>query len=203
MGVSAIIGGALAIGQTIKGLADSSEAKRKAKKLEASKKPITNPYSSLRPHTLGVRQQGQQALRGLATQSQIASQSGTQGQAYIPLLARQNALVGQQIAGNLDQQSARISQLKASGEIYKQNQEQQQYNQEMSGYSNMYNAAQSDIYGGLTNLAGTASTAFGAGGQNQPNAFNQPVMGMNTSIPQQNQTLQFGNNINPIGFQQL
>lgn len=211
MGVAAIVGGIgllLSASQIGIGLSDKAKAKREADKLRANRVEITNPYSSLRPSTLGANLASNQSLRGLASQTEAASRFGSRGQAFLPQLARNNSLVNQQNAVGLDRQVTNIQQLQARGEIIRQNQELGIYNQEQAGYANYYNSGQANVMGGISNFAGTLASGFAQGGafaglvNNQPRplqqaAFTAPTAGVQPFQPQGFQPAQI------TGFQPL
>ena len=194
---SAIMGGvglATSIFQTAKGISDQKKAERGAERLRANRPEPTNPYAFLKPSTYGANIASQQSLRGLASQSEVASRAGVRGQAFLPQLARQNALVGQNIAANLDQQAMDIQRQQAYGETLKQQQEINYYNQDMQGYSNMYNAGQANMMGGISNAAGTIASGFAQGGAftGLLNGGNQTPRPMVAGIPTTQQPGTFG-----------
>ena len=164
---SAIMGGigvATSLFQTIKGAVDSKNARESANELRANRPEATNPYAMLKPSTYGANIAQEQSLRGLATSTEAASRAGIFGQGILPKLARENALTGQNIAANLDLQVKQIHKEQADGELLRQQQEINYYNQDMAGYANQYNYGQANVMGGISNLAGTLSSGFGAGG---------------------------------------
>lgn len=104
-------------------------------------------------------------------------------------IGRQDDLVAQNVAANLEQQQAHINQLQGRGEMIKQQQEINMYNQEMSGYSNQYNAGQANVMGGISNTAGTLASGFAQGGAftnlgGNGGALQPYATGINAQAPQ-------------------
>ena len=164
---SAVVGGlgvATSVVEMIQGYNKEGDAKRGMKKLMANRPEPIDPYASLRPHTLGLNMAQDQSLRGMATQTQAASNAGVRGMGFIPQLARQNAMVGMQSAANLDQQQAGIDQMQARGQMMQQQQKIDYFNQEAAGYSNLYNAGAGEWTSGMSNLTNTLASGSSEGG---------------------------------------
>ena len=167
MGTAAIIGGAslaLGLGQSIYGGVQKNKAKKGYDKAIKNRGELSNPYASLAPSTYGASLESQASLRGLATSTQALSAAGGRGLGFIPQVSRNNALVNQQIASNLDLQAKEIQAKVAQGDIWKQQMQEQRTNQELQGYSQQYAAGEQNFGQGLSSIAGTLGSGLSAGG---------------------------------------
>ena len=165
MGSAVAIGGlALGLGQSIFGISQQSKAKKEAERLKRQQRAAVNPYASLTPSTLGANQESQQSLRSLATQTNAFANAGGRAMSFIPQAARQNALVGQNIASQLDLQQRAIDEKIAYGEQVRMGIEEQRFNNEMQGFGAQYAAGQSNAFGGLNMMAGVMASGLGEGG---------------------------------------
>ncbi len=91
---------------------------------------LVNPANGLQVSTLGADRQREDLARTMATYANLASMGGTRGiTALAPnLISQQNAQEAQ-IAANLDEQQARIDQIRANAQLGVMNmQEQREYN---------------------------------------------------------------------------
>lgn len=208
--VAGIAISAITTGMAIKAKKDAKEA------AENMVEPtISNPYASLSLNTVGGNFMGEQSQRTMATQSAAVSQAGGRGMAYLPGIARQDALTSQQIAANYAEQGQYNQRLQGQGEQYRQQAERQQYNIEQAGYGQQYAAENQNMWTGIDSglgilgsamMPGGAFTGLGGGaGQTTPgayaNTFNSssvPSFGSQTQ-PQQS-VGQFGGNTLP-GYQ--
>lgn len=186
---TAIIGGlgmATQIGTSIYGASQAKKAKRASDRLKKNMGDPTNPYAHLTESTIGSEFQSEQAARNLATQTQALSQAGSRGMAFIPSVARNTALINNQLASQLDMQRKQIDQQIAQGELYKQQVNENRYLTEQAGYAQQYAAGQQNLIGGIQGasnilVSGLAPQGFlgGMGGGSMP-----AVMGISAPQPQ-------------------
>lgn len=165
MGIAtAVIGGVSSLASIGMGISDRINAKRESDKLLASQQAVPTPYANTQVPTLGAELQSQQSLRALATGSEAASRGGLRGQAMISSLSGQNALTGRQIAADLNEKQMMVERLRAQGQQFKYQAEEDRFNRQMAGFANQYNQGTASMMSGLSNLAGTAASGFAQGG---------------------------------------
>lgn len=171
------VGVASQIGTSIYGASQAKKAKRASDRLKKKMGDPTNPYAHLTESTIGSEFQSEQAARNLATQTQALSQAGARGMSFIPSVARNTALINNQIASQLDMQRKQIEQQIAQGELYKQQVNENRYLTEQQGYAQQYAAGQQNVMSGIQGATNILASGLA------PQGFLSGVMGGMGSKP--------------------
>lgn len=182
-----LIGFAVSAGMGGLQMAKANKEKKAAQKaIEGYKRQdLVNPANGLQVSTLGADRQREDIARTMATYGNLASMGGSRAIAgLLPNLVAQQNSQEAQIAAGLDEQQARIEQMKAQGQLGIMNMQEQRENADLAGMgiqldlanaraAESRNAMIGGITNGLTNVAsaGLQSMADGNGFFGQGNAY--------------------------------
>lgn len=160
--------------QLFSGMKQKKEAQKALENYD--RQEFNNVADDLSVYTKGAEMQTQESARLGSSSVDALSRSGTRGIiGGIGRLQQSQNLQQQQIAANLEQQQARIDQIRAQDEArIRRLQENREIN-DIAALSTQYQQGQNMMMSGISGLASTATNTMGAMGEqaNYDNYMNQ------------------------------
>lgn len=190
----------LAVSTGMSGLQMAQANKKKKDDQDAinnfKRQDLVNPFAGLQVSTLGADRQREDLARTLASYGGLTAMGGSRGiAASLPNLLEQQNNQEAQIAANLNEQQARIDQLKGQGETFNTQLQEQRDNNDLAGLGTQLDlanasaaAAKKDLFGSIAGGLTNVMTA-GFGQMEQGNGFFGQDKSL-TALPQ----------INPAGL---
>lgn len=194
-----LIGLAVSAGMGGLQMAKANKEKKAAQKaIEGyQRQDLVNPANGLQVSTIGADRQREDIARTMASYGNLAAMGGSRSIAgLLPNLISQQNTQEAQIAAGLDEQQARIEQMKAQGQLGIMNMQEQRENADLAGLGTQLdlanartaeskNSFSSGLMGGLTNVAsaGLQSMADGNGFFGQGNAYQDAQIAPGQVLP--------------------
>lgn len=222
-----LIGLAVSAGMGGLQMAKANKEKKAAQKaIEGYKRQdLVNPANGLQVSTLGADRQREDLARTMASYGNLAAMGGSRAIAgLLPNLVSQQNSQEAQIAAGLDEQQARIEQMKAQGQMGVQQMQEQREVNDLAGLGTQLNVANQNAQMGLNTISqgiGAFGNAFASGlltSPNSPTAYqsnsnlvnnlssrlpNGSALTLPNTVLPNNNAFSFGNNINGFGWSNL